>query len=70
MKTATEQAFETAVDTGVVRPIGMTELTSALSDVRSTTSSWFETARNIVIFANQTGMYDELSAYMRARKLL
>lgn len=67
---ASELALEEAVRTGTMRPIGGDDFARALTQVRPSTPSWFETARNVVIFANQTGMYDELSAYMRARKLL
>jgi AAA+ superfamily predicted ATPase len=67
---ATELALEDAVRTGTVRPIGADDFVRAIAQVRPSTPSWFETARNVVIFANQTGMYDELAAYMRARRLL
>ena len=67
---ASEFALEDAVRSGTVRPIGGDDFARALKQVRPSTPSWFESARNVVIFANQTGMYDELSAYMRARKLL
>ena len=33
-------------------------------------TSWFEMARNFVMFANSTGQYDDLLAYMRERRLL
>jgi AAA+ superfamily predicted ATPase len=67
---AAELALELAVRTGQVHPIGMAELTRALHDVRPSTTAWFETARNVVIFGNQSGMYDELAAYMKAHKAL
>ena len=67
---ASELALEEAVRSGKVRPIGGGDFLQALKQVRPSTPGWFETARNVVIFSNQTGMYDELSAYMRARKLL
>ena len=67
---ASELALEEAVRTGRVRPIGGGDFLQALKQVRPSTPGWFETARNVVIFSNQTGMYDELSAYMRARRLL
>jgi SpoVK/Ycf46/Vps4 family AAA+-type ATPase len=68
--TASENALEEAVRSGTVQPIGGADFASALRQVRPSTPGWFEAARNVVLFANQTGMYDELAAYMRARKLL
>ncbi|HEX6493724.1 MAG TPA: ATP-binding protein, partial [Candidatus Dormibacteraeota bacterium] len=67
---ASELALEDAVRAGTVRPIGGDDFLRALGQLKPSTPAWFETARNVVIFANQTGMYDELSAYMRARGLL
>ncbi|WP_222932965.1 hypothetical protein [Nocardia yunnanensis] len=32
------------------------------------TTPWFESARNVVEFANTDGTYDDLAAYMRTRK--
>ena len=31
---------------------------------------WFETARNVVLFANEDGVYDDLLAYLKRRKLV
>lgn len=70
VESATELALEAAVISGEMRPIGMDDLTRALGEVRPSVRTWFETARNVVIFANQTGMYDELAAYMKLRKAL
>jgi SpoVK/Ycf46/Vps4 family AAA+-type ATPase len=70
VKTASEAALERAVATGVIGPIGMEQMKTALRETRPSVSTWFETARNVVIFANQSGMYDELADYMKARKAL
>ena len=70
VKTASERALEKAVESGEIQPIGMEDMRHALAETKPTTSTWFETARNVVIFANQSGMYDELAEYMKAvRKL-
>ena len=67
---AAELAMEESVTTGKARPIGMSDFQRALKDVRPSTRSWFETARNFAQFANEGGMYDDLLAYMRARRFL
>jgi SpoVK/Ycf46/Vps4 family AAA+-type ATPase len=67
---AAELAMEESVSTGKVRPIGMEDFQRALKEVRPSTRSWFETARNFAQFANEGGMYDDLLAYMRARRIL
>jgi AAA+ superfamily predicted ATPase len=67
---ATEVALEDSMTTGKVRNIGLPDFQRALKDVRPSTRAWFETARNFVLFANEGGLYDDLMAYMRAKKLL
>jgi SpoVK/Ycf46/Vps4 family AAA+-type ATPase len=69
-ESATEVAMEESVATGTVRPITTADFTQAMRQVRPSTRAWFEVARNFVLFANQSGAYDELQEYMRAKKLL
>lgn len=69
-ETATEQAMEASMDAGAVRPIEMGDFDRALKQVRPSTPAWFETVRNFVLFANESGLYDDLLAYMRAHKLV
>jgi SpoVK/Ycf46/Vps4 family AAA+-type ATPase len=67
---ATEVALEESMSTGKVRSIGLADFQRALKEVRPSTRAWFETARNFVLFANDGGVYDDLMAYMRSKKLL
>ena len=69
-ETATESAMEESVQTGTVRPISTRDFQEALRQVRPSTRSWFETARNFVLFANESGAYDDLLAYMKVKKLV
>ena len=69
-ETATEQAMEASIDSGAVRPIEMSDFDRALKQIRPSTPAWFETVRNFVLFANESGLYDDLLAYMRAHKLV
>jgi AAA+ superfamily predicted ATPase len=67
---AAELAIERALATGKVGPIDMDDLEHARLQTRPSTRGWFETARNFALFANQGGLYDDLLAYMRERRLL
>jgi len=69
-ETATENAMEESMQMGTVRPIATVNFQEALRQVRPSTRPWFETARNFVLFANQSGAYDDLMAYMKTKKLL
>ncbi|MGW4244972.1 AAA family ATPase [Nocardia sp. NPDC004722] len=67
-KSATQLAMADSIRTGTVRPVRMDDIAAALTQTRPSTGAWFESARNVVEFANNDGSYDELAAYMRARK--
>jgi SpoVK/Ycf46/Vps4 family AAA+-type ATPase len=69
-ESATELALEDSIARGTVRPIADTDFQRALKDVRPSTRSWFEAARNYAVFANESGLYDDLLAYLKANKLL
>ncbi len=69
-ETATENALEQSVQTGVVRPITTADFQDALRQLRPSTRPWFETARNFVLFGNESGAYDDLMTYMKTKKLL
>jgi ATP-dependent 26S proteasome regulatory subunit len=67
---AVEYALEESLAGAAIRSVTVRDFERALAEVRPSTRAWFETARNFVLFANSGGMYDDLQAYMRARKLL
>jgi len=69
-ETGAERALLDSATSGTVRMIGMDDLTAAVAEVKPSLSAWFETARNVALFANEGGLYDDLVAYMRKRRLL
>lgn len=68
-ETATQMAMADSIRTGQVRPVTMGDIDAAAAQVRPSTGPWFDTARNVIEFANGDGTYDELSKYMRRKKL-
>jgi AAA+ superfamily predicted ATPase len=69
-ETAAEQALLDSVRTGEPRLISQADLEAAVSEVRPSLGTWFDTARNVALFANEGGAYDDLAAYLRKRKLI
>ncbi|WP_067701251.1 ATP-binding protein [Nocardia jejuensis] len=67
---ATQFAMADSIRSGTVRPVGMADLDRALAQVRPSTTAWFESARNVVEFANNDGTYDDLATYMKDKKFL
>jgi AAA+ superfamily predicted ATPase len=69
-ETAAEQALLDSVRRGEPRLIGQADLEAAVREVRPSLGTWFETARNVALFANEGGAYDDLVAYLRKRRLI
>lgn len=67
---AAEKAMMASIESGQVRPISMADVLATLREVRPSTTAWLQSARNVVTFANADGRYDELAAYLRARRML
>ena len=49
--------------------IGLPDLEAAIGEVKPSLGAWFDTARNVALFANEGGTYDDLAAYLRKRRL-
>ena len=66
---AAELALMDSARTGTVRMIGMPDLDQALTQVKPSTGPWFAAARNVAMFANEGGAYDDLLAYLKKHRL-
>jgi len=67
-ESASENALMESVGSGQVRMIGMTDFDQALSEIRPSIGPWVETARNVALYANASGEYDELAKWLRKRR--
>jgi SpoVK/Ycf46/Vps4 family AAA+-type ATPase len=67
--TATEAALLDAAETGQARAITARDLKAALKQIRPSTGPWLQAARNVAMFANEAGEYDELLSYLKQRKM-
>ena len=69
-ESAAEIALMDSVRLGAPRMIGNPDLEAAIGQVKPSLGAWFDTARNVALFANESGAYDDLASYLRKRKLL
>jgi SpoVK/Ycf46/Vps4 family AAA+-type ATPase len=69
-ETAAERALLDSVRLGEPRMIGAPDLEAAIGEVKPSLGAWFDTARNVALFANENGSYDDLAAYLRKRRLI
>jgi AAA+ superfamily predicted ATPase len=69
-RSAAERALLDSARTGQVRMVVMDDLRAVLEEIRPSVASWLQTARNVALFANEGGQYDELVAYLEQRRVL
>jgi AAA+ superfamily predicted ATPase len=67
---AAEGALLDSARSGTVRLIGMKDLLAAAKDIVPSTDPWFASARNVAMFANEGGTYDDLVAYLKKKRKL
>jgi transitional endoplasmic reticulum ATPase len=63
-----EQKLRNSFRTGVPEPITTRDLLEAAGRHKPSTQEWFNTARNYALYANQTGLYDDILDYLRIKK--
>jgi SpoVK/Ycf46/Vps4 family AAA+-type ATPase len=68
--TAAERALADSVRAGQIRPLTTADLLRAAEEVQPSTGPWFATARNVALFGNSDGSYDELAAYLKKNRKL
>jgi len=61
---AVEEKLREALKRGAPKPITEKDLLSAAKRVKPSTSEWFATAKNHVLFANEGGVYDDVARYL------
>jgi AAA+ superfamily predicted ATPase len=68
-ETAVERALMESARTGKPRKIGMRDFEAALAEVRPSTGAWLSVARNVALFGNGDGSYDDLHRYLKRRRM-
>lgn len=63
-----EGKLRESFETGVPQPIQTKDLLTALKQVKPSTKEWFNTARNYALYANDSGLYDEILEYLKIKK--
>lgn len=67
-ETASENALMDSATSGSVRMITMADFDRALAEVRPSIGPWMETARNVALYANASGAYDDLATWLRKNR--
>lgn len=65
---AVEGKLRAAMRVGSLQPLTGKDLAEAIKGHKPTVRDWFQTARNHALYANQSGLYDDILAYMKISK--
>lgn len=65
---AIEEKLEASFDSGVPTPLQTKDLLNAIKKHRPSTQEWFASAKNFALFANDSGLYDDILAYLKIKK--
>lgn len=63
-----EGKLEESFATGLPSPLQTKDLKAALKKHKPTTLEWFNTAKNYAVYANESGLYDDILAYLKIKK--
>ncbi|MFB7606444.1 ATP-binding protein [Streptomyces gardneri] len=69
-ESAAEAALLDSARSGSVRLITTKDLLGAAKQIKPSTEPWFAAARNVAMFANEGGLYDDLLAYLKRKRKL
>ncbi|MBM7171210.1 ATP-binding protein [Streptomyces sp. G44] len=69
-ESAAERALLDSARTGTVRMIGTHDLLAAAKQIVPSTEPWFASARNVAMYANDGGTYDDLVTYLKKKRKL
>ncbi|MEZ4686333.1 MAG: ATP-binding protein [Bacteroidia bacterium] len=65
---AIEEKLEAAFEDGIPKPLTNRDLQQAIKRHKSSISEWFTAARNFALYANESGLYDDILTYLKIKK--
>jgi len=65
---AVEEKLRESMSKGSIQPVNTKDLMNAVKQHRPTTLEWFASARNYALYANESGLYDDILKYLNIKK--
>lgn len=65
---AIEAKLEESFIDGIPKPLTTKDLLNAANKHKPSTQEWFNTAKNYALYANETGLYDEILKFLKIKK--
>jgi hypothetical protein len=63
-----EEKLRDSMSKGTIQPVNTKDLVGAVKQHRPTTLEWFASARNYALYANESGLYDDILKYLNIKK--
>ncbi len=64
---AIEDKLRESMSKGSIQPITTKDLLKAVKQHRPTTLEWFSSAKNYALYANESGLYDDILKYLKIK---
>jgi len=65
---AIEDKLRESMSKGSIQPLNTKDLLKAVKQHRPTTAEWFSSARNYALYANESGLYDDILRYLKINR--
>ncbi|WP_439130971.1 AAA family ATPase [Polaribacter sp.] len=65
---AIEQKLTESFKEGIPKPLQSKDILKAIKKVKPSTKEWFNSAKNYALYANDSGLYDEVLTYLKIKK--
>jgi len=65
---AVEDKLEASMASGKLEPITTKDILKAIRSHKASTLEWLASARNYALYANESGLYDEILKYLKIKK--
>ncbi len=65
---AIEEKLEASFEDGIPKPIATKDILNACKKHKASTAEWFTTAKNFALFANDSGLYDDILTHLKIKK--
>jgi SpoVK/Ycf46/Vps4 family AAA+-type ATPase len=63
-----EEKLRASFKTGTPQAITTKDLLKSVHEVKPSTKEWFNSARNYALYANESGLYDDILTYLKIKK--
>lgn len=65
---AVEEKLRESISKGSIQVLTTKDILKAIKQHKPTTSEWFASARNYALYANESGLYDDILKYLKIKK--